>query len=543
MSSGFCPYTGTQPRHVPGRQHTAGREHSATTLPPTSTRRQHRACVAHPSVLYFPAARCVCRSLRSVLHHLPTFAAAVCNNSSGRKREHRLDYIVRRQRSFYLPMFDIFHTPDIYCTTADTTQITQTTVATPPTSPSSGQKHNARAGYCCGLLLFRRLRPVIRHHHLPLSCCAVHVRPVCRRPLKHESTFFRNTVKWSRCPILGLKARVRYRQRSVFFSSFFFNHYSCCSCYEVPGRFLYLIRNPGTTDNKQHTISAGLLLQTSACSAIHTCRPPAEQDRKQHQTCAIVRPRCMFLYYFLLLLIRSCVFYRTLRSVEPGVCAAVRYVHVATGATILLLLLLLLLCDFRRQRSAVENSRPFLLFSISISFNIIPLLLLYCCVPCFTRVCAVCAVCHAWSAFKPFILSPVVGFVRERRSSPWAPQRRCTGKYDIVFGGIIKKIYESDSVKSNSSTLFPCIFCPPKSRCSSKKVYCCTCLYSSSMQMLQNVVRPYACSMVFNSFLRHSPMHVSEGNLVPGTIVPCICIRLDSASTTCLSATSSPLCR
>ena len=71
--------------------------------------------------------------------------------------------------------------------------------------------------------------------------------------------------------------------------------------------------------------------------------------------------------------------------------------HAATGTVTLLLQ-----CDFRGQPSVVESSSSFFGVTFSISVNVIPLL--YCCVPCATRVCAVCAVCHAWSAFKVFFL-------------------------------------------------------------------------------------------------------------------------------------------
>ena len=106
---------------------------------------------------------------------------------------------------------------------ADTTD----NVTTPPYSTSSGHHHHARAAYCCGWLLDRRLRSVT-HHHLSLPFCAERVRPVCRGPLKTKCGSFENMVKWPRCPILDIKARLRSSQISRLRSSFnllFYEYY------------------------------------------------------------------------------------------------------------------------------------------------------------------------------------------------------------------------------------------------------------------------------------------------------------------------------
>ena len=42
------------------------------------------------------------------------------------------------------------------------------------------------------------------------------------------------------------------------------------------------VRNPNTTDQRQHTSSAGRLLQPAGYNAIHACRPPAEQEATPH---------------------------------------------------------------------------------------------------------------------------------------------------------------------------------------------------------------------------------------------------------------------
>ena len=46
--------------------------------------------------------------------------------------------------------------------------------------------------------------------------------------------------------------------------------------------FLYYVRNPDTTDNRQHTSSAGCVLQSAGYNAIHACRQPAEQEATLH---------------------------------------------------------------------------------------------------------------------------------------------------------------------------------------------------------------------------------------------------------------------
>ena len=46
--------------------------------------------------------------------------------------------------------------------------------------------------------------------------------------------------------------------------------------------FLYYVRNPDTTDNRQHTSSAGCVLQPAGYHVIHACRVPAEQEASPH---------------------------------------------------------------------------------------------------------------------------------------------------------------------------------------------------------------------------------------------------------------------
>ena len=61
------------------------------------------------------------------------------------------------------------------------------------------------------------------------------------------------------------------------FSLFFFNFFFV-SCI-IPGTY---VRNPDTTDNRQHTSSAGCVLQSAGYNAIHACRQPAEQEATLH---------------------------------------------------------------------------------------------------------------------------------------------------------------------------------------------------------------------------------------------------------------------
>ena len=130
----------------------------------------------------------------------------------------------------------------------------------------------------------------IRHqYHLSLVCCAVHVcgvSRVSRAPGKIRVWIFGKMVKWSRCPILDLMARVPSSHSSrPFFSNF----------------FLYYVRNPDTTDNRQHTSSEGYVLQPAGYNAIHACHPPAEQEATPH-ACGSLSPLycCGFLVDFVI---------------------------------------------------------------------------------------------------------------------------------------------------------------------------------------------------------------------------------------------------
>ena len=66
-----------------------------------------------------------------------------------------------------------------------------------------------------------------------------------------------------------MEARVRSSWRSCLFFSIFF----------CPTFFLYYLRNPDTTGNKQHTSSAGRVPQTAGHNAKYTLLPPASRTR------------------------------------------------------------------------------------------------------------------------------------------------------------------------------------------------------------------------------------------------------------------------
>ena len=120
--------------------------------------------------------------------------------------------------------------------------------------------------------------------------------------------FFVNIVKWSRCQLLNLKARVRFsqfdlRRDHVCFFYIFFSTF-----------FLYHGRNSDTTEDKQHMSSAGRELQPACYNAIHACHPPAEQEATS-RVCGTLS--ALYCYGFLLIP-RGCFFVRTLPSVKLG---------------------------------------------------------------------------------------------------------------------------------------------------------------------------------------------------------------------------------
>ena len=95
---------------------------------------------------------------------------------------------------------------------------------------------------------------------------------------------------------------------SIFVSTFFF-------C------IMYVTQTP----HRQHTSSAGCVIQPAGHNAIHACCLPAEQEATPHACGSL-----SVLYYSCGFLFNTAVFrYRTLRSVGLRVCCCV--MHAATG--------------------------------------------------------------------------------------------------------------------------------------------------------------------------------------------------------------------
>ena len=62
---------------------------------------------------------------------------------------------------------------------------------------------------------------------------------------------------------------------------------------------VFYVRNPDTTDNRQHTSSAGCVLKPADFNAIHACRLPAEQESAPHAcACLSALYYCGFLIAF-----------------------------------------------------------------------------------------------------------------------------------------------------------------------------------------------------------------------------------------------------
>ena len=59
---------------------------------------------------------------------------------------------------------------------------------------------------------------------------------------------------------------------NFFFPTLFFQFFFC----------IMYMRNPDTTDNREHTSSAGCVLQPAGYNAIHACRLPTEQEATPH---------------------------------------------------------------------------------------------------------------------------------------------------------------------------------------------------------------------------------------------------------------------
>ena len=90
---------------------------------------------------------------------------------------------------------------------------------------------------------------------------------------------------------------------------------------------LYYVRNPDSTDSTRAVQGAWYNQLATTLYTPAAC----QESRKQHQTRAVVCPRCITAVASYLIV--GCFCYRTLRSVGLRVSAAVWYMHAATGFT------------------------------------------------------------------------------------------------------------------------------------------------------------------------------------------------------------------
>ena len=237
--------------------------------------------------------------------------------------------------------------------------------------------------------------------------------------------------------------------------------------------------------------SAGRVLQPPGCNAVHSCRPPDEQEETS-RVCGRLSALCC---RGLLLLLVAC-------SLDPAICRAGglccccvihacchRYnITAAAGAV-----------RFSWAAGCSREFQPLLRYILFYFCKYYPTTTVLC-VPCATRACAVC---HSRNVFQLLFLSAVLGFLCGRRllrrESHNKDMHQHTDGHHTTFGGI-KKIYQSDSVNninsSMRSTLFPGMFSPQQAgsvlRGSIVHVY----IYSSNMQTFHNIVMSYHMPMI-----------------------------------------------
>ena len=138
--------------------------------------------------------------------------------------------------------------------------------------------------YRCSWLLCWRLRYVTRHCHLSLFClllCCACASCASRAAGNMNTVWIVGSmVKWSRCPLSDLNARVRSSQISCLFCFVFFIFISVL--YKKPRH------HRQQTTHEHCRMSATILLAT-------TLYNPADrqQSRKQYHARAVVSPRCV----------------------------------------------------------------------------------------------------------------------------------------------------------------------------------------------------------------------------------------------------------
>ena len=175
MSSAFCPFTSTHPRHVPGRQQTTRQKAQRYSA---YNDQQATPCVWHTDLRYTDVSSCLYRNRPSVFHHLP-IPAAVCD-----KPTHTLDGNVRTVWIEYeylnCPYKSNVLRLDIRQRAQNTNNIT-----TPPNSTSSSGPHHAHVPgpWSTAMVMVASSEAAVRRLSSPplsllLCCCAC----VCAPP-------------------------------------------------------------------------------------------------------------------------------------------------------------------------------------------------------------------------------------------------------------------------------------------------------------------------------------------------------------------------
>ena len=235
---------------------------------------------------------------------------------------------------------------------------------------------------------------------LPLLCCAC--ASGVSRAAKHNNNMDHSQFrKRPRCPISDWKARVPSSQRSCLFIPgtrywYMFSTFFLYLC-------IYVVKTP---DNKQHTSSAGCALQAAGHNAMHVYRPPAKQEATSRVCGSLSALYCGGFLFCSCFLLDPEVCTRSAR----GLCCCVRHAcchrhNTATAAAAV------------RFSWAGECGREFQ-----------PLLRchLFCFCKYYPTTVLLSYVCHAWRVFEYVFLPAGLGFVRERLSSPLAPQQTQT---------------------------------------------------------------------------------------------------------------------
>ena len=132
-------------------------------------------------------------------------------------------------------------------------------------------------------MLYRRLRSVISHHRLSLVlyCACMFVRCLASRENTNMDLWnYGQTVTMPDSGFDGVSSSLPEFMYLFTFPTFFSTFFVLCP------------RNPDTTHNRQHTSSAGCVLQPAGHNAIHACCLRAEQEATPHACGSLSAPYC-----------------------------------------------------------------------------------------------------------------------------------------------------------------------------------------------------------------------------------------------------------